>query len=74
MIDTGNSDISVQRARCQILSEIPGDSPHSSLSFVKNTLKAFCNFYRFSIGDLSVAVVAPVKALLSKLEEIEQPR
>lgn len=42
----------------------------SRLLLVKNTLKAFCNFYRFSIGELSVAVVEPVRDLLAKLEEV----
>ena len=35
-----------------------------------NTLKSFCNFYYYSVGDLSVAVVAPVKNLILELERM----
>lgn len=36
-------------------------------TLIINTLKAFCNFYYYSVGDLSVAVVAPVKKLIAEL-------
>ena len=35
------------------------------------TLKAFCNFYHYSVGDLSVAVIAPVVKLIAGLEKID---
>ena len=41
-------------------------------TLIINTLKAFCNFYYYSVGDLSVAVVAPVKKLISELERIAE--
>jgi hypothetical protein len=39
-------------------------------TLIINTLKAFCNFYYYSVGDLSVAVVAPVKKLIAELVSI----
>ncbi|KAL3939198.1 MAG: hypothetical protein SGBAC_006035 [Bacillariaceae sp.] len=38
---------------------------------IVNTLKAFCNFYQLSLGDLSVAIVAPVKKLIQELQTID---
>jgi hypothetical protein len=38
---------------------------------MKNTLKAFCNFYHYSLGDLSVAIVAPVGQLITELERMQ---
>lgn len=35
-----------------------------------NTLKAFCNYYRYSVGELSVAVITPVLHLITGLERI----
>jgi hypothetical protein len=43
-----------------------------AFDLVSNTLKAFLNYYHFSVGALSVAVVAPVVKLLAKLEELKQ--
>jgi hypothetical protein len=54
-----------------VLAQVPGDDSDKSITFMKNTLKAFCNFYHFSVGDLSVAVVAPVKKLIQQLEVIQ---
>jgi hypothetical protein len=56
-----------------VIKEMPlrENGASSGLLLVKNTLKAFCNFYRFSLGELSVAVVDPVRNLLAKLDEIE---
>lgn len=56
------------RAVDEILDELPGDERASKLHFVKNTLKAFCNLCHFSMGPLALAIVAPVKKLLSDLE------
>ena len=38
--------------------------------FIRNVLKAFSNFYHYSIGELSFAVVAPVRKLIMDLETI----
>lgn len=57
-----------------ILSELPGSDRDAKMGFLKNTLKAFCNFYHYSIGDLSVAIVAPVKTLIKRLELIQENR
>ena len=53
-----------------ILSEMPRNKLGEEVGFnlMINTLKAFCNFYRYSIGDLSVAVTSPVLQLISKLQ------
>ena len=48
------------------------DGSSSGLSFVVNTLKAYCNYYHMSMGHMSVAVVAPVKQLIVELEEVAQ--
>jgi len=56
------------RIKSLILNELPENS--NKLILVINTLKAFCNFYRYSIGDLSVAVIAPVLKLIAGLEKI----
>lgn len=53
-----------------ILAEIPGDLSLGKVRFIKNTLKAFCNFYHSKIGDLAIAVVTPVKALLEQLDAV----
>ena len=56
------------RIKSLILDELPENS--NKLILVINTLKAFCNFYRYSIGELSVAVIAPVLKLIVGLENI----
>ena len=62
-----------ERLRDQVWSEIPGENSATKVTFIKNTLKAFCNFYRLKVGDLAVAVVSPVKALIEQLDAIEWP-
>ena len=62
----------MKRIKNTILAEIPENSEGGKLILVINTLKAFCNFYRYSIGDLSVAVIAPVLKLISGLEKLRQ--
>ena len=57
-----------ETAASVILNELPGTNRHLKLTYIKNTLKAFCNFYHFSIGDLSLAIVAPVKQLIQRLD------
>ncbi|KAL3912416.1 MAG: hypothetical protein SGARI_001169 [Bacillariaceae sp.] len=56
-----------------ILSEMPvdKDGKATGVSVIVNTLKAFCNYYHLSLGELSLAVVAPVKRLILELEDIE---
>jgi hypothetical protein len=69
--DNGNEKPSVGTSESVaniILNELPGTNCDSKLTFMKNTLKAFCNFYHFSIGDLSLAIVAPVKQLIKRLD------
>jgi hypothetical protein len=54
-----------------ILPELPGDDEDAKLMFVKNTLKAFCNLYHFSVNEdlsLSMLVLAPIKKLLVELD------
>ena len=63
-----------QKIRETILSEMPLDDRSgipSGTNFIQNTLRAFSNFLYFSVGDLSVAVVAPVRKLISELEKIQ---
>jgi hypothetical protein len=69
--DEANADSSAYKI---ILSELSGDDRDAKMSFLKNTLKAFCNFYHYSIGELSVAIVAPVKLLIKRLELIQEKR
>jgi hypothetical protein len=51
-----------------IEAELPGSDPATKRTFLRNTLKAFCNFYHASVGDVSVVIVDPVKKLIRKLE------
>ena len=46
------------------------DGSSSGLSLIVNTLKAYCNYYHMSMGQMSFAVVSPVKKLIDELEEI----
>jgi hypothetical protein len=48
------------------------DGSSSGLSLVVNTLKAYCNYYNMSMGEMSVAVVSPVRKLIYQLEEIAE--
>jgi hypothetical protein len=67
----GTDSEATTRIRDLVLAQVPGDDSDASVTFMKNTLKAFCNFYHYSVGDLSVAVVAPVKKLIRQLEVIQ---
>lgn len=53
----------------EIFNELPGKEEKEKITLMINTLKAFCNFYRLSIGDLSVAVVTPVLSIIEGLEK-----
>ena len=67
MIDE-SSAFPVSSIRSSIIDELP----QQRIQFMINTLKAFCNFYHYSVGDLSVAVIFPVKKLISGLELLDQ--
>jgi hypothetical protein len=54
--------------RQSILLQMPG-----GYTLIENTLRSFCNFYYYTVGDLSVAVVAPVKKLLEDLATLRTP-
>lgn len=56
-----------------ILSQMPTDEEGRDIgiTLMIKTLKAFCNFYHFSIGPLSVAIVTPVLKLIKDLENIQ---
>lgn len=45
-------------------------STDGGISFMIRVLKAFLNFYHYSIGDLSVAVVEPVLKLVEELKNM----
>ena len=69
---TGADQQIQELSRKRILQELPvgGDERRNGVSFVKNTLRAFCNFYHYSVGAMSVAIIAPVKELIDRLDEI----
>ncbi|CAB9527240.1 expressed unknown protein [Seminavis robusta] len=57
-----------------ILSEMPLNDENGLLSgtkFLKNTLRAFSNFIYSRIGDLSVAIIGPVRELITGLDKIK---
>ncbi|KAL3787901.1 hypothetical protein HJC23_000143 [Cyclotella cryptica] len=71
MLDDNNGTTTSQ-IRDIIVRELPIDETGNSggIQFMIKTLKAFCNFYHYSVGDLSVAVIAPVIRLIAGLEKI----
>ena len=71
MID--DESFSSRSIRESIVKELPIDLDGNSggIQFMIKTLKAFCNFYHYSVGDLSVAVIAPVVKLITGLEKID---
>ena len=46
------------------------DNSPSGLKLIVNTLKAYCNYYQISMGQVSFAIVAPVKELIAELENV----
>ena len=68
----GDDPESSHRIRKLIEDQMPpkADGSSSELSLVVNTMKAHCNYYHMTMGQMSVAVVAPVKKLIRELEEI----
>jgi hypothetical protein len=72
MINNNSSNLEhTLKTRELILCALPGHDKTNKVNFLGNSLKAFCNFYTTTIGDLSVAVVVPVKALIAKLEQMQ---
>jgi len=67
-VDTSREQEGNESVREMILFRLPGPDTGAKTIFVVNTLKAFCNFYHMTVGDLSVPVVAPVKKLMEQLE------
>ena len=52
-----------------VLNELPGTTYTSKIRFLQKVLYAFCNFYRHTVGELSVAIIAPVQSLMQVLSE-----
>ena len=63
-------DFASREIRDIILKEMPIDQVGVSggIQFIVKVLKAFCNYYHYTVGDISVAVIAPVVKLISGLE------
>ena len=59
-----------------VIEELPIDRGGNSggIQFMIKTLKAFCNFYHYTVGDLSVAVITPVVKLIAGLKQIDLAR
>lgn len=68
--DNPGKDIT-SKARRLILENIPRND-EGKLVLAINTLKAFCNFYRYSIGELSMAIIDPVLKLVKMLENADK--
>jgi len=72
--DFVSMEVITQRIREIIMSEMPLDEASggsTGVSFIRNTLRAYCNLIYFKMGDLSVAVLGPVKELITELEKIQ---
>eukprot|EP00956_Cyclotella_meneghiniana_P030202 scaffold75397_cov67-Cyclotella_meneghiniana.AAC.3 len=71
MLDEDNGTVT-SKIRDNIINNLPLDKTGNSggIQYMIKTLKAFCNFYHYSVGDLSVAVIAPVIKLISGLERL----
>lgn len=71
-VDTVGDELTMS-IRETILSQMPTDDEGRDIgiTLMIKTLKAFCNFYHFSIGPLSVAIVTPVLKLIKDLENIQ---
>ena len=64
LVGNHNKDI-----ESMIINELPGTTFSHKIHFLSKALMAFCNFYRHVVGDLSVAIVAPVQSLLQGLKQ-----
>jgi len=67
--DDPESSVSIQNL---IKDQMPlnKDKSSSGLTLIVNTLKAYCNYYHISMGQVSFAIVAPVKKLIEELENV----
>lgn len=70
LVAISESEQSSKASFVEQMSKIPGDGLKEKISFIKNVLRAFCNFYHFSVGDLAVAIITPVKKIMMKLDQI----
>lgn len=63
-------DFTSHKIRDVVLKELPVDQNGVSggIQFIVKVLKAFCNYYHYTVGDISVAIIAPVVKLISGLE------
>lgn len=73
MLEDESSISTSSRIRDAIIKDLPFDESGTSggIQYMIKTLKAFCNFYHYSVGDLSVAVIAPVVKLIAGLQKID---
>jgi hypothetical protein len=73
MLEDETSSSSSLSIRDKVVKELPIDESGASggIQYMIKTLKAFCNFYHYSVGDLSVAVIAPIVKLISGLEKLD---
>ncbi len=67
------SSSSSESIRDAVIKELPFDESGASggIQYMIKTLKAFCNFYHYSVGDLSVAVIAPIVKLIAGLQKLD---
>ena len=80
MVDPSDSDEfeddedSTEAIRKVVYKEMPldRDDKNSGPALIINTLKAFCNLYHHTVGDLSVAVLTPAKKLIDALEKLPE--
>ena len=73
MLEDEQSSSSTASIRDAVIEELPFDENGASggIQYMIKTLKAFCNFYHYSVGDLSVAVIAPIVKLISGLQKLD---
>lgn len=63
-------DFTSHKIRDAVLKELPVDhnGVTGGIQFIVKVLKAFCNYYHCTVGDISIAIIAPVVKLISGLE------
>mmetsp|Transcript_1902 Transcript_1902/g.4132 ORF Transcript_1902/g.4132 Transcript_1902/m.4132 type:complete len:1580 (+) Transcript_1902:91-4830(+) len=71
-----DNSFSSQTIQDIVIGELPIDEDGTSggIQFMIKTMKAFCNFYHYSVGDLSVAVISPIIKLIAGLEKLDFTR
>jgi hypothetical protein len=72
--DDPESSYTIRKMIINQMPRVAGEDDNAShgVAMIINTLKAFCNYYHISLGDLSFAILAPVKKLIKELEELEE--